>query len=293
MTPFDLYIFFLCLIVFTLLTGLFTVMLTYIIKQQLRLIAHGLEDERIKKEYEREINRSRAARVVCRALGTVLLAIVFLAFAASVYIQLASDRVSGSLAVPKVVMSTSMQYQHRENEYLTENGLEQISMFDIIFVHELPAEEELELYDIVIYEYQDQLIIHRIVGIEEPNAAHPDERYFLLRGDSNKYSDEFPVLYEQMMAIYRGQRIPFIGSFFAFMQSPAGYLCILLVLFAVIATPIAEKKLWAAMVARLKEIGYIPHDDGQGGGDTAENAQSRAEPTAQPPTDKPDEGGTP
>lgn len=45
------------------------------------------------------------------------------------------------------------------------------------------------------------------------------------------------------------------------MQSPAGYLCILLTVFAMIATPIAEKKLWETKRARLLEIGAIPPDD--------------------------------
>ena len=62
-------------------------------------------------------------------------------------------------------------------------------------------------------------------------------------------------MYSQMQAIYEGDRIPFVGSFFAFMQSPAGYLCILLVVIAMIATPIAEKKLQEAKMARLIEIG--------------------------------------
>jgi hypothetical protein len=47
------------------------------------------------------------------------------------------------------------------------------------------------------------------------------------------------------------------------MQSPAGYLCILLVIFAMVATPIVEKKFWTAKVERLKQIGYIKEDQPQ------------------------------
>ncbi len=144
----------------------------------------------------------------------------------------------------------------------TYNLNDQLHTFDLIFTQELPGEFELELYDIVVYEYRGELIIHRVIGIEEPNASHPEHRHFLLRGDSVKWSDEFPVLYEQMRAIYKGNRIPFVGSFFAFMQSPAGYLCLLLVVFAMIATPLMEKKLKVATAARLKEIGVITEENG-------------------------------
>ena len=154
-----------------------------------------------------------------------------------------------------------MADKHKDNTYLENNNLnDQFDAFDLIFTRKLPGEFELELYDIVVYEYKGELIIHRIIGIEEPNEKHPDQRQFLLRGDAVKYSDEFPVLYEQMRAIYKGERIPKIGSFFAFMQSPAGYLCILLAVFAMIATPIAEKKLKEVKTARLIELGVICED---------------------------------
>lgn len=100
-------------------------------------------------------------------------------------------------------------------------------------------------------------MIHRIIGIEEPNADHPNERYFLLKGDNNEIADRFPVRYEQMKGIYKGQRIPFLGSFVSFMQSPAGYLCVLLVIFGTIAAPLIEKKLQKEKELRLILIGVI------------------------------------
>ena len=41
------------------------------------------------------------------------------------------------------------------------------------------------------------------------------------------------------------------------MRSPAGWLCVLLIMIAVIATPILEKKLWEAKLARLRAIGFF------------------------------------
>jgi len=262
MSGYDLYIFILCLIVFTLLTVLFSAMLHYIIKHTLRAIEHGLEDERITTEYLKQRDTSKCLKAVCTIFMIVVLGLVIVACSTSVYVHFADEEVKGDFQVPKVVMSDSMSFKHQDNLYLEENGLDdQINLFDLIFIRELPDEFELELYDIVVYEYRDNLIIHRIVGIEEPNDEHPGVRHFLLRGDAAKNSDEFPVLYEQMKAIYRGEKIAYVGSFFAFMQSPAGYLCMLLIIFAIVATPIAEKKLWNAKIARLKVIGVIEDDE--------------------------------
>ena len=70
-----------------------------------------------------------------------------------------------------------MSTKNEKNEYLFENDLnDQFDMFDIVITQPLPDEEELQLYDIVVYERDDMLVIHRIVEIEEPNEKH-SERY--------------------------------------------------------------------------------------------------------------------
>jgi hypothetical protein len=67
-----------------------------------------------------------------------------------------------------------------------------------------------------------------------------------------------------MKSIYRGERVPFVGTFVQFMQSPAGMLCFLLVVFAVIATPIAEKKLQIAKDERIEIIKQAKLDKEKG-----------------------------
>lgn len=118
----------------------------------------------------------------------------------------------------KVVTSSSMASKFRNNTYLFENSLnDQVKRHDLLLTYAIPSEDELELYDIVIYEIDGKMVLHRIVGIEEPNEAHPGERYFLLQGDALERPDRFPVLYSQMRGIYRGERVPFVGSFILFM----------------------------------------------------------------------------
>ena len=258
MSELDIYVFVLCLIVFLSLTVLLGSMLIIIVKQELRAIEHGLEDYALRTEY-RDGNKKKPFYKSVSGIISLTLVLFVVAFFS---VGTTGNDVQLDVAVPRVVMSDSMSEKRPSNTYLEENNLnDQFGTFDLIFTRSLPGEYELELYDIVVYEYEDCLIIHRIIGIEEPNEKHPDHRQFLLRGDANWYSDDFPVTYEQMQSIYRGERIPYVGSFFAFMQSPAGYLCILLVVFAVVATPIVEKKFWTAKVERLKEIGYIEREE--------------------------------
>lgn len=258
MSEFERYVFILCLIVFVLLTAMFTYLLFVILKQMIRLIRAGLEDEAIRKEFYRNKYAKRAGKVFDCLISTVLCVVLLAAFLFSLYVNVREDSFLPSIPTLKVVTSNSMASKYENNTYLFENGLDdQVELYDLLLTYSIPPEDELELYDIVIYEIEGKMVLHRIIGIEEPNAAHPNERHFLLQGDALERPDRFPVLYSQMRGIYRGESIPFVGSFILFMQSPAGWLCILLVIFALIATPVLEKHIREESKARLQTMGLL------------------------------------
>ncbi len=262
MTVYERYIFVLCCIVFTLFTVFFAVMLGYLLSLTLKLIRRGVMDEKILTEYQKQAGKKHFTRLgkvgdyFVSALVCVAMCVVF---AFSLTLKINEDKVPEDMSALKVVQSSSMATKDEKNTYL--EGIDnQVAMFDLIVVHTLPDEMDLQLYDIVLYEGdQGELILHRIVGIEEPDPKHPDKRWFTLQGDAVANPDRGPVGYVQMKAIYRGESIPVVGSFVMFMQSPAGYLCILLILISMIATPIMENTLVKAKRVRLKIISATGH----------------------------------
>lgn len=264
MSAFDIYVFILCLIVFVSLTALFSFLIYWIIKLTERLVRSGAEDENITKEYvQAQTKKQRKLPIIIdRIVSVILCCVLFAFFAFSVYVNLSGTNTSDTIPALSVVKSGSMSYKHEKNTYLTENQLnDQFDTFDIVLTYKLPPVEELALYDVVLYEVQGTPLIHRIVGIETPDEKH-GEYYFLLQGDALENPDRFPVYYDQMRGIYRGERIPFLGSFVAFMQSVAGYLCILLTVFGIIAVPLVEKRVNAVKLERLKQIGVVAAEEG-------------------------------
>ena len=255
MKGFELYSFILCLIVFLLLVGVFAILIGHIVKTTIKLIKHGIEDERILKEYNQSLNKtkkSKLADLLSSAFSAVVSLFFVGIFAFSFYLNNCEKVPVNDMPVLKVVQSGSMSRKHEDNEYLNYYKLnDQFDIYDIVLVYSLPDEKDLKLYDIVVYEKNDELIIHRIVGIEEPNEKHPNERYFLLQGDAIKYPDSFPVKYEQMQAIYRGEKIKFVGSFIVFLQSPIGWLCLVLIFANLFVSPIITKKISAYEKERL------------------------------------------
>lgn len=238
-----------CAIVYVMMTSVSIAVIVALTKMSLKLIRHGAEDEQIIKEKQKKRkNKGNLFDTLISALFCVAFACVFLF---SAYVGISGNVYFEDIPTLKVVNSPSMSKKHEKNEYLFKNALnDQFDTFDVVLTYKIPDEFELKLYDIVVYEMEDILVIHRIVEIEEPNAEHPNERWFRTQGDNVETADRFPVHYSQMRAIYRGEKIPFVGSFISFMQSPAGWLCMILMLAATIATPIIDKKLEKARTAR-------------------------------------------
>ena len=270
MADYDVYVFLLCLIVFLLLGVISTVCVTVITKLSLRLVRGGLDDEKIRKDYEKKQTHAKKIKYMKIAdyviSGIICLSFVAL-FVASMLVSCTDDAGAASKSSYRVVMTGSMAEKHEDNHYLDQPGLDdQLQIFDLIRTEKLPDEMDLELYDIVIYEVDGILLAHRIVEIEEPNDAHPDCRYFKLQGDAVEAPDRFPVRYEQMRAIYRGDRTPFVGSFILFMQSPAGWLCVLLTVAAMIISPILDRLLEKEREKRLLLM-FPPEQVKEGGAD--------------------------
>lgn len=264
MTGYDIYVLLLCLIVFVMLAGLSVFCVYTVVRLSLKLIRCGVEDERLVAEYRQKQQNSKKNKYIKIAesvFSVVICAIFVLAFMGSLFVKCSQeDTARIEISSFRVVRTGSMAKKNDKNNYLVENKLDdQIQTFDLIRTDKLPDEFELELYDIVVYEVDGILLVHRIVEIEEPNEAHPDCRYFKLQGDAVEAPDRFPVLYEQMRAIYNGFRVPFVGSFIVFMQSVAGWLCMLFIIGAMIAMPIVERQMEKATNERLRI--HIPDFD--------------------------------
>ncbi len=250
------------LVVFFLLTTVSILVVSTIYKQTLKLIKCGAEDDNLIKEYQKvKTKKQKISKVLDLILTLVFSILLFISFAFSMILVSLEKSYFDNLPTLQVVKSSSMATKNSYNTYLFRNKIDnQIQAFDLIITTKAPKEEDLKKYDIVVYEIDGQLVIHRIIEIEEPNSKHPNERWFLLRGDANGYNDEFPVKYEQIKGIYSNKRIPFIGSFILFMQSPAGWFCIALVIVAMIFTPILKKGVDRETQQRLIALSVVANN---------------------------------
>lgn len=253
---YDTYVLILCIVVYVALTIVSIAVITALTKMALRLVRYGAEDKDIIKEYikAKKKGHKKKGKALDTFVSVFLCAIFAVAFGFSLYVNINQDKYFEDIPTLKVVQSASMSKKHEKNKYLTENNLNnQFDTFDVILVYKAPAEADLKLYDIIVYEMEVQgevgYVVHRIVGIEEANEKHG--RLFKTQGDAVETADRNKVEYSQIKGIYRGENIKFVGSFVMFMQSPAGWMCMILMLAATIATPIIDKKLAQEREKRL------------------------------------------
>lgn len=256
---FDTYVLLLCLTVLVFLLVFFSVLISTMMKMNIKLIEGGLLDAEIQAEYDRRTRRKN--NVFQSVLGKIVPSIVcFLLLSVFIFSLLMMIGDKGAV-LPKVVNSNSMSYKSEKNTYLYEYELDdQIKRYDIIFLSTLPKERDIKLYDVVAYETVDGfLCIHRIIGIVE----EPCMKTYILRGDANSYSDPMEVTYSQMKGIYNGKRIPHIGSFIIFLQTPIGWLCIIIIVFCLAILPFIRRKIQNAIDKRLSVIRpeNQPHDN--------------------------------
>lgn len=256
MSGYDKYVLILCFTVFAFLTAFFALLIAYIVRLTLKAVRSGTEDRQIVKERLNALKRKKNVGFLIaeKIVSGVLFIVAVGVFAFSLAAKFNENTPVKSVPALKVVKSDSMSFKYEKNEYLVKYNLnDQLQRFDLITVSALPGEDELKLYDVVVYESSGILLVHRIVDITEADETHGD-RYFLLQGDANEYPDRFPVKYSQMKGIYTGKRMPYIGSFFIFISSPAGYLCVLLIVFTAFMYPLIEKKINKEKKARLALI---------------------------------------
>ncbi len=147
-----------------------------------------------------------------------------------------------------------------------------IEVGDLIFVGKANP-DELAVGDVIAFMEGDTVVTHRIVEVQ---TGENGEVQWSTKGDANNTEDQNPVLEGNLVGIYKW-RIPKLGDFAMFMQTPLGMIVFIGVpLLAFIIYDIIRRQRYSnreqkkaaeleAELARLREIEgqQIPYADQQ------------------------------
>ncbi len=225
-----------CLVSFCLA---FTFLFRHYYKSETEKVLLGKEDkallEDIAIDAERNVDKKRKiAMLIGKIAGYVVLAAVGVFFIMTLISRFSSG--AGALFLGDsaylVIATGSMSEKNKANDYLFDSSLgldDQFDAYDMIQIQRYASEVEVELYDVVAYKADDgTIIVHRIIEIDEDG--------YITRGDANAASDtgvtyDGHLSYEDILGHYEGSRVPGIGSIIVFLQSNAGIITIVSILY--------------------------------------------------------------
>ena len=147
---------------------------------------------------------SAVGLVLCIIFGSLLICNLTIIIKGTLY----PERPPSVLGVtPMVVLSGSMSGEAKDH----------IEVGDLIFVGKAEP-DELEVGNVIAYMEGEVVVTHRIIGIE---TGEDGKLLFYTKGDANNTEDREPVTEDNLVGIYRW-RIPVVGDFALFLQTPLG-----------------------------------------------------------------------
>ena len=152
-----------------------------------------------------------------------------------------------------VVATGSMSEKNEENDYLITNNLNnQFDAYSIIVIEKVEQDSDLELYDVISYVNDDGInVIHRIVKI---NYLSNGIIEYETRGDSNNSTDSYHPRIDDIQGKYIGKKVPLIGMFVLFMQSPIGMITMFALIYCLLMIDRFTNKIIKAQENRLAHL---------------------------------------
>lgn len=224
-------------------SAVFTILFRNYYKNNIEKINEGKDDIDLIDNaiYQDQKNKSKAnkiLRVTGKVASWVLLGVIIVFFGISLYGRFTDNAMVFGDRNVIVIGSDSMSVKDEGNKYLQSDDPRlnnQFLTYDIIGIQKYKAQEDVKLYDVVAYKANDgRTIVHRIISMnydEESNEIH-----YQTRGDKNKASDTNALYgdylkYEDLIGFYNNFKIPALGIFVIFLQSNAGIITVLSVIY--------------------------------------------------------------
>ena len=257
----------LCLVTFSIV---FTILFKHYYDSSIEQINNGKEDlEIVKNGYEmaksERAKTHKFFKIISKVVSLLILLFVLFFFGLSLYSRFSGNAMPLGNQTFVVIATGSMSEKNEDNDYLI-NYDNQFNAYDIIGISRYNSQSEVSLYDVVAFKNKDgTIIVHRIISIEETDEGIG----YITRGDSNNLSDtdiqyDGYLSYENIIGYYNGSRVQSLGIFIIFLQSNAGIITIIAIVYCLIMFDYFSNKFDKSLKSRteyLKNVFQIDFND--------------------------------
>lgn len=219
----------------------FTVLFSSYCKGQISEVKSGKKDielldialqEKLQKKEDKKPNKK--IKIIKNVLSYSILILLIGLFSMTLYSNITGDLTPVFDKAVITIKTGSMSYVEDSNKYIKVNGLtDQFNAYDMLIV-ERPTKDNVDLYDVIAYrDNEGDTIVHRIVKIDTIDG----ETRYHTRGDAVKYNensyDPFISSFDDIVGVYTGNRIPYLGLIVLFLQSYSGLVTVFAVIYCI------------------------------------------------------------
>ncbi len=220
-------------------TVVFTILFVNYRKFAVSEVTSGKRDIELIEVYFQDKNKSvqvrkKTLKIIKAVIYTLLMAFITVCLVFTAFVRFSNAVPTGTKSL-MVVASGSMSEKNKLNDYLvTYNLNDQFPTYAIIVLEKVDP-SELKQYDVIAFRHPSgKTYIHRIRSIERASDGTVTYR---TRGDAVAADDQSSTTMnvvttpDDVIGRYTGVYIPFFGAFVQFMQSAAGIVTIVALVF--------------------------------------------------------------
>lgn len=223
-------------------TVVFTVLFVNYRKFAVSEVLSGKRDIELIEQYFHDkqpsvIRNKKILKGLKLTVYTLLMAFITVCLVFTAFVRFSKELPLGTKSL-MVVASGSMSEKNQNNTYLFSNNLNDQFPTYAIIVLEVVNPSDLRQYDVVAYRHPSgKTYIHRIRSIE---VASDGTLTYRTRGDAVASDDQSDTSYnvvttpDDIVGRYTGIYIPFLGAFVQFLQSLAGIVTLVALIFCLI-----------------------------------------------------------
>lgn len=257
-----------------------------------KYVKAGHEGVSVSDYLARKNKTESAVHIILNVVFGIVLAVIFALTVTGLVFRAQGERlyIGGTAFV--TVQTGSMSEKSVYNsyyEYLPDDG--QIAQYSLVGINKV-AEEDLKQFDIIAYEHEGVLYIHRLVEITERDGV----KSYTAMGDANdgSFSFEINMPFDKIEGVYSGYQSRGMGAFLSYIQSETGIVAVIFALCLVLVADLAEdllakryKERYAHVAAELDKPAEPVQPEEQPAEETAVTEEAPAEPGEQPAEPEP------
>ncbi len=257
-----LFITILCLISFC---AVFTILFNHYYKSNIESVSSGKEDidlidNAIDEEKEKKSKTKKTWKLVGKIFSYVLLGVVFAFFVFSLVSRIQGNTMLFGNSTMVVIASGSMSERNNNTIKAHPELTNQFDTYDIIGISKYNSQDDVALYDVIAYKNKKNVtIVHRIIEVNKDEKTGVVT--YLTQGDSNLYADNTGgsqyngyLTYDKIIGKYDGRRIKGMGIFVIFLQSSAGIVTVLSVVYCLLMYDYLSNKYKKTIVERTNML---------------------------------------